>query len=117
MEGAIMDTTLTDAPSFSGSPSAMPPRGRLPGEGDPADAETLGAPTAAERLAPKAVRWSRKGLLMSTVGVAFLIGSIGVVGYMQRARLERIPAVREALAKLPVAWTHAAGAAVVGNAV
>ena len=109
-----METTLTDAPSFSGSPSAMPPRVRLPGEDESADAGTPRAPAGSERLAPEPPVRSRKGLLMSSVGLAILIGSIGVVGYMQRARFERIPVVREVLANLPVGWTHAPGATSAG---
>ena len=104
-----MDTTLSDALPFSGSHSATHPRVRLPGEDDPSDAGMPSTPATPERLAPKPAGHSRWGLLMSSVGLAFLIGSIGVVGYMQRARFERIPAVREALAKLPVGWTHRGG--------
>ena len=110
-----MDTTLSDTPSFSGSPSAMPPRVRLPGEDDLADVGTTRVPAASEGLARKPAGRSRKGLLMSSVGLAFLIGSIGVVGYMQRARFERIPVVREALAQLPAGWMHGAGTEIAGN--
>ena len=110
-----MDTALTDAPSFSASPSATPPRVRLPGEDDLGDVGTPRAPAASERPAPKPAGRSRKGLLMSSVGLAFLIGSIGVVGYIQRARFERIPAVREALANLPIGGTHGGGTETAGN--
>jgi len=110
-----METTLTDAPSFSESPSAMPPRVRLPGEDESVGAGTPRAPEASERLASKPAGGSRKGLLMSSVGLAFLVGSIGVVGYLQRARFEQIPVVREVLAKLPAGWTHQAGPEIPGK--
>lgn len=110
-----METTLSDARSFSGGPSAMPPRVRLPGEDEAADAGAPLAPTESEQMASKPAVRSCKGLLMSSVGLAFLIGSIGVVGTMQRARFERIPAVREALTKLPIGWTHEGEAESAGN--
>ena len=109
-----METTLSDARSFSGGPSAMPPRVRLPGEDEAADAGAPLAPTESEQLASKPAVRSRKGL-MSSVGLAFLVGSICVVGYMQRARFEPIPAVREVLAKLPIDWTHEGEAESAGN--
>jgi len=112
-----MDATLSDAPALPGSPSTMPPRARLPGEDDQLDAGGLRAPTpeAGDRLAAAPPRRSRRGALMSTVGIVFLLGSVSAMGYMQRAELERIPAVQHVLAALHVGGLRHPASAVVAD--
>jgi hypothetical protein len=94
-----MDAALSDAQPLSAALSIKPPKARLPGEDDWPDTETTRAPTPDARVRmPKVERKrSSKSALMSTVAVLFLVGSAGVMGYAQRAELERIPVVQRML--------------------
>jgi hypothetical protein len=94
-----MDAALSDAHSFSAAPSIKPPKARLPGEDDRPDTETTRArtPDARERMPMVERKRLSKSELMSTVAVLFLVGAVGVMGYAQRAELERIPVVQHML--------------------
>lgn len=97
-----MDATLSDAQRLSDGPASVPPKARLPGEDASIARGDVREPIAnpSEARAESRHRRSTKSVLMSTVGVVFLMGAVGAMGYAQRAELERLPIVQHYLPDL-----------------
>jgi hypothetical protein len=97
-----MEATLNDARDLSREKPGVSPQLRLPGEEDGHATGPLRGPTAQGRARPSArpKGKSSRGVLMSTVGIVFLFGAAGYMGYAQRAQLERIPAVQKLVTKV-----------------
>lgn len=97
-----MEATLSDAQRLSDGPASVPPKARLPGEDMGIARDDVREPIAnpSKGRVEGSKRRSTKSVLMSTVGVVFLLGAVGAMGYAQRAELERLPIVQHFLPEL-----------------